>query len=288
MRDLCAAGHDTTGIVRSPDAASIVRERGGCVLVADVLDREALLRAVEGRHYDAVVHQLTALKKPPTKHASMAATNTLRTTGSENLVAAAKATGARRFVTQSIVFGYGYVDHGSRFLAEDDPFGVPHGDRFDPDVLAMASAERAAIDSAGIEGVALRYGLLYGADLDSMARMLRRRAVPVARGGGEIPFVHHDDAAAATVAAMERGVPGTAYNIVDDGRVTFGDLIRAVATTRGTPKPVTIPLWAIRTVAPYAAAIFGDVSMRVSNRRAREELGWEPRYRTITQGVAAG
>src|SRR5690606_34395291 len=125
VRQLIAAGHQVWGITRSSQGASRIAQLGGSPIVVDVMDRDALLRAVEGKTFDAVIHQLTALKKPPVRHRDMAQTNALRIQGTAHLLAAAQATGARRFLTQSIVFGYGYADHGTTPLTEDSPFGVP-------------------------------------------------------------------------------------------------------------------------------------------------------------------
>ncbi|HEX5858288.1 MAG TPA: NAD(P)-dependent oxidoreductase [Microbacterium sp.] len=287
VRRLMAAGHDVVGMGRSEQGARRLRDLGSQPLLADVMDRDALLAAVRGERFDAVIHELTALKKPPARHADMRPTNALRIDGTAHLLDAARATGATRFVTQSIVFGYGYRDLGTRALTEDDPFGIPQGDAFDEHLAAMASTERQTISAAGIEGIALRYGLFYGADLDNMAGMLRRRTLPVVTRGGEIPFVHHDDAASATVAALERGEAGGIYNIVDDTPATFSDLIREVAARRGTPRPLRVPRWALQAATPYAASLFGAVSMRVSNERARTRLEWEPRFASVREGVAA-
>ena len=151
----------------------------------------------------------------------------------------------------------------------------------------MASAEQQVFQAEGIEGVALRYGLLYGAAADQakVARMLRKRALPVAPHGGELAFVHHDDAAAATVAALERGEGGQAYNVVDDTPATFRALLTAIARATNAPRPLVLPGWLLRLVAPYGGAILSDVSLRVANAKAKRELGWAPRYPSIADGV---
>ena len=161
---LLAAGDHVTGIVRSAAGADALGRLGAESVGADVLDRDALLRAVEGHRYDAVIHELTALKKPPARFRDMSATNTLRTTGTANLLEAARVVGATRFVTQSIVFGYGYRDHGDTPLTEDDPFGEPAGGPVDASLRAMKSAEEQVFAAPDVDGVALRYGLFYGAD----------------------------------------------------------------------------------------------------------------------------
>ena len=287
VRQLIAAGHQVSGITRSSQGASRITQSGGSPIVVDVMDREALLRAVDGLAFEAVIHQLTALKKPPARHRDLAQTNALRIQGTAHLLQAALATGARRFLTQSIVFGYGYTDHGTTPLTEDSPFGVPQGNAFDAHLAAMVSTEQQATQAEGIEGIALRYGLFYGADIDNVVRMLRRRMLPVARHGGEIPFIHHEDAAAATVAALHHGKAGSAYNIVDDTPATFRQLITGIAEHRHAPRPLVVPQWVLAVAAPYGKALFAGISMRVSNTRAKTDLSWKPRYPSTSDGIQA-
>jgi len=287
VRQLISAGHQVSGITRSPDGAARVAQRGASPIIVDVMDRDALLHAVEGEAFDAVIHELTALKKAPIRHADMAETNALRTTGTAHLLEVAQATGARRFLAQSIVFGYGYTDHGTTVLSEDAPFGITRGDAFDPHLAAMLSTEQQATQTRGIDGIALRYGLFYGADVDTVVTMLRTRMLPVVRHGGEIPFVHHEDAAAATVVALEHGRAGGAYNIVDDTPATFTQLVRGIAEHRHAPRPLVVPEWLLSLVAPYGKALFSGISMRVSNARARNELAWQPTYPSIWDGIRA-
>lgn len=284
-RQLLAAGHEVLGIARTQPGADRIRHLGATPLSANVMDRDALLRAVEGHQADAVLHELTALAKPPARHADMAATNALRVQGTTNLLDAARLVGARRFVTQSIVLGYGYIDHGEKVLTENAPFGVPRGDAFDPHLAAMLSTERQAFEAEGIDGIALRYGLLYGADVDKVVAMLRRRGLPVAKRGGLLPFVHHEDAAAATVATIERGHAGHAYNVVDDVPATFRELVIRIAEVRGAPRPLVLPQWLLDRAAPYGGSVLGRVSMRVSNAKARSHLAWAPRYPSYEEGV---
>ncbi len=287
VRQLVAAGHQVSGTTRSSQGASRIMQLGGSAIVVDVMDRDALLKAVEGRAFDAVINELTALKKAPIRHRDMAQTNALRIEGTAHLLEAAQATGAQRFLTQSIVLGYGYMDHGTTPLTEDSPFGVPRGNAFDPHLAAMVSTEQQVTKAAGIEGIALRYGLFYGADIDTFVDMLRRRMLPVTRNGGEIPFIHHEDAAAATVAALPHGRAGSAYNIVDDRPVTFRQLVTAIAEHQQAPRPLVVPEWVLAVAAPYAKALFAGVSMRVSNARAKKELSWQPKYPSIFDWIKA-
>jgi nucleoside-diphosphate-sugar epimerase len=214
----------------------------------------------------------------------MAATNLLRTTGTRNLLELARQAGARRFITQSIVFGYGYADHGTVPLTESSAFGAAKEGPTAPHVEAMAVNEQLVRSDPEIEGIALRYGLFYGGDADSMGAMLRARKVPVpAKGGGSLPWIHLDDAVTATLAALERGRPGAAYNVVDDQPATWREMMSAAAARYGAPPPRALPGWLIRLAAPYVASMVLDTSMHVSHELAREELGWAPDHRTFTE-----
>lgn len=169
-RALTDAGHKVTGLGRSE----------GNGVRADLMDREALLRAVDGQHFDTVVHAATALRKPPMRHRDMYATDALRIEGTAHLVEAARATGARRFVTESMVFGYGYGDFGDRPVTEDDEF-APRGT--DPELerhlAGMRTKEQLTFEAAGLEGIALRFGLFYGpGGTDNVLALLRKRQLP--------------------------------------------------------------------------------------------------------------
>jgi nucleoside-diphosphate-sugar epimerase len=283
-RLLLARGHTVLGLIRDASGAPALRSQGVEPIVADALDREGLLRAVAGFSADAVIHELTALKKPPLRPSGMTMTNRLRIEGTMNLLAAARRLGANRMVTQSIVLGYGFRDHGERLLTEADPFGVPAGGRTDATIAALHTAEVQTFTAA--EGIALRYGLLYGGDAPQVRPMLVKRKLPVV-SGGLLGWVHHLDAAAATVAALERGRPGQAYNIVDDRPATWSDVFATMAAEFGAPPPRRVPRWLLRLYAPYAAAVAIDTSMRVSNAKAKTELGWQPRFHDYLDGIAA-
>jgi nucleoside-diphosphate-sugar epimerase len=283
VRRLVAGGHTVLGLTRRAEAVPQLQALGASAVVADALDREALLRAVDPLGADAVVHELTALATPPMRHSGMAATNRLRTEGSRNLLAAAKVLGAKRFVTQSIIFGYGYRDHGDHVLVESDPFGEPEGTACDPHLAAMRAAEQLAFEAP--EGIALRYGMLYGGDLAAMRPLLVKRRLPTPPGG-VLGWVHHEDAAAATVAALEHGRPGEAYNIVDDLPATWADVFTAMADAVGAPAPRRLPAWLFRLVAPYPATFAVDTTLRTSNAKAKRELGWTPEFPDFRAGLA--
>jgi len=287
-RQLIVAGHQVVGITRSQANAERLRTAGAEAVVADVMDRESLLAAVRDVRADAVMHQLTALGTTKMREA-MQGTNVLRTTGTAHLLAAARAVGAHRFLTQSIVFGYGYRDHGPHVITEDDPFAEPAPGPpgpLGPAIAAMRSTEEQVFSADEMEGVALRYGLFYGQD--SFTRMItnlvRKRRLPVpSSGGGFANFIYLEDAAAATVAALEKGRPGQAYNIVDDEPVRWADYLDALAAELGVRRPWRVPIWMLRPI-PYLHTIM-TTSMRVSNAKARRELGWAPTVSTYREGI---
>ncbi len=287
VRALVTSGHEVIGLSRTPGKLELLRTLGAELLVADVMDPEALLKAVEGLKADAVFHEMTALKKIPTRHRDMAATDALRIQGTANLLAAARLMGARRFVTQSFFMGYGYGDWGDRVLTEDDPFAPPGRGAFERHLAAMRSTERQAFTAEGLEGIALRYGSLYGpgGGSEQMIEMLRRRRLPVPRGGGGITsFIYVEDAAAATVAALERGRSGEAYNVGDDEPVSWREFFRVVAKAFGAPQPREVPRWIFRFM-PYARAmLMGD--HRISNAKAKRELLWTPSAPTCREGIS--
>jgi nucleoside-diphosphate-sugar epimerase len=287
VRALVAGGHAVIGLSRTPGKRDMLRALGAEPLIADVMDRMALLSAVDGLRAEAVLHEMTALKKIPTRHRDMAATAALREVGTANLLAAAQVLGARRFVTQSFFMGYGYGDWGDKVLTEEDPFAPTGRGRFERHLAAMRSNERQAFTTPGIEGIALRYGSLYGPGgaMEPMIDMLRRRRLPLPRGGGGITsLIYVEDAAAATVAALERGRPGEAYNVVDDEPVTWGEFFGALAKAFGAPPPREVPPWVFRFM-PYARAMMmGD--HRFSNAKAKHELGWRPAAPTYREGIS--
>jgi nucleoside-diphosphate-sugar epimerase len=282
-RRLIQHSHEVLGLTRDPSNRNRLQKLGMTPVVADALDRDSLLRALADHSADAVIHELTALRKPPLRHSGMALTNRLRTVGTTNLLAAAQQLGARRFLTQSIILGYGYSDHGDQLLTEEAPFGVPQGDACDPHVEAMRATEQQAFTAP--EGIALRYGALYGGDAEQMSTLLTSRRLPVAKGG-TLGWIHHEDAAAATVAALEYGRGGQAYNLVDDRPATWEEVVTAMARAFGAPPPWKLPRWAFRLIVPLVASVAVDTSMRVSAAKAHAELNWRPAFPTYVDGIA--
>ncbi|MQY10290.1 GDP-6-deoxy-D-mannose reductase [Streptomyces sp. RB5] len=288
--EITAAGHQVIALGRTPDGSGALKDMGAEFVRADLLDREGLLRALDGQHADAVIHAATALSSTPLRHSQMAGTDRLRTTGTANLVDAAREIGAKRLVSESMHVGYGYRDFGDTPVTEDTPFAPQgQGAAVEPHLAGFREKERLTFHSDGIEGVSLRFGALYGPGFgvggtDTIVELLRARKLPVADGGGVLNWTDLRDAGRATLLALERGEAGRAYNIVDDTAVSLTDHIRRAAEVFGTPRPRTVPMWLLRFAAPYVHTMM-KTSMHVSNARARRELGWEPTTASSLEGL---
>jgi nucleoside-diphosphate-sugar epimerase len=286
---LVAAGHDVAGMTRREEAADEIRAAGAEAVVCDVYDTAALEDAVRAESPEVVVHELTALPQELDlrDRGAYEANNRIRTEGTRNLVAAARAAGARRVVAQSISFMYAPV--GGWVKDEDAPLlrGAPGG--FGDAVEATLELERQVLETEGIDGVVLRYGFFYGprtayAADGYQAGEVRRRRVPLVGGGdGVFSFVHVEDAAAATVAACERGAPGV-YNVTDDEPAPMREWVPVYAEALGAPRPLRVPKLIARVVAGKAVTMFATSLRGASNEKAKRELGWQPRYASWRQG----
>ncbi|MFE3257684.1 NAD-dependent epimerase/dehydratase family protein [Nocardia sp. NPDC059229] len=280
-------GHITHALQEHGYTVLSLGRGAGNDVVADLMDRDRLLRAVEGLTVDTVVHAATALRKAPMRHRDMYATDDLRVTGTANLVAAAQLVGARRMIAESMVFGYGYRDFGDHVLTETDEFGRGGKGSDVRHLEGMRVKEELMLNTPGIEGISLRYGFFYGpGGTESIVEMLRKRQLPAVNDHGRVlPWINLADAGAAMASAVEGGTPGSAYNIVDDGPLGFGAHVRLVAETFGTPRPFTVPGALLRPMA-YLYEMT-RASMRVSNGKAEAELGWKPRYSNCAEGLRA-
>lgn len=288
---LVAAGHEVAVMTRGGPRASAIEAQGARVAVADALDRDAVMRAVREFRPEAIVHQLTALPAAgPTRPRHLAPTNGLRIEGTDNLLAAAREAGVRRVVAQSIVFIYGYGEHGPEPI--DETARLPTDGPFDQVLAPLRYMEERVLGAPGLEGITLRYGLFYAREGDSVRfieRLLRRRLMALPGGGhGLCPFVHLDDAAQATVRALEFGLAGKAYNVVDDRPASWADFVGEVARLTGNPPPRSVPLTLARLAMPYAAHFMARVRLPVVNGKARAQLGWAPAHPTFREGLAAG
>jgi nucleoside-diphosphate-sugar epimerase len=286
---LVQAGHEVTGTTRSEQRAEAIRAAGATPAVVDALDASALREAVGRAAPEVIVHELTALpdRFQPRRKDIYDATNRVRREGTRNLLDAARAAGARRFVCQSIAFAY-RPGPKPEVKDEDAPLAFEAPAPFGEGVRTIDEMERAVLGADGIDGLVLRYGWFYGpgtyfADDGSTAADVRKRRFPViGRGAGLFSYIHVDDAAAATVAAVERGAPGI-YNVVDDEPAAMRDWLPAYAEAIGAKPPRRAPVWLARLIAGGMAAAI-EVQPGASNAKAKRALGWEPRWSSWRQG----
>jgi 2-alkyl-3-oxoalkanoate reductase len=289
VSQLVAAGHDVTGMTRSEPRAEAIRAAGARATICDAFDAEALRAAVGEAAPEVVVHQLTALPQRynPRNKALYDATNRVRREGTANLLEAARDAGVRRVLCQSVAFAYAPGPQPD-VKDEEAPLALDAPPPFGEAVRAMQEMERSIVEADRLEGLVLRYGLVYGpgtyfGEGGSMAEDVRRRRFPVVGSGrGLFSFIHVDDAASATVAALERGAPGV-YNVVDDEPAPMRDWLPAYAEIIGAKKPLRVPVWLARLVGGRLAALV-NVQPGASNAKAKRELGWEPRWRTWRDG----
>jgi 2-alkyl-3-oxoalkanoate reductase len=279
-------GHEVIGTFRSPGSAERIRALGAQPVALDLLDTHAVGRAVRAAEPEAIIHQATALagvRFGRSLDRSFGPTNRLRTEGTDALLAAAREAGVRRFVAQSFA-SYRYAREGAMIKTEDDPL--------DPSPPAMARETNAAmrhLDETVTEagGIALRYGGFYGAANDGLVKPVRKRQFPVVGdGGGFSSFIHLDDAAAATVLALEGDRTGI-YNITDDEPAPMREWLPALASALGAKPPRHVPLWLARLVAGKGAVMIAVGSRGASNAKARRELGWAPRHPSWREGFVA-
>lgn len=277
--------HTVIGSTRSPGKADRLRTLGAEPIVLDALDAVAVNEAVATVRPDAIIHQATALAGAEFSrnldHA-FAPTNRLRTEGTDALLAAARQTGVSRFVAQSFA-PYRYARTGGPVKTEEDPLDSSPPSKARETFSAMSHLDR-VVSEAG--GIALRYGGFYGPGDEGFAGQVRKRQFPiVGDGSGIMSLIHLDDAAAATVLALERGEPGI-YNIVDDEPAPMREWVPGMARALGAKPPRRFPLWVGRLVAGETLAIVTE-SRGASNAKAKKELGWTLRYPSWREGFAA-
>jgi 2-alkyl-3-oxoalkanoate reductase len=292
---LVASGYEVVAMTRSPRHADPLRAAGAEPVVVDVFDRSAVMQAVKRAVPEVVIHELTdlkGLKNFKQFDDEFALTNRLRIEGTDHLLEAARAAGARQFIAQS--FGnWNYERTGTGLKTEEDPLD-PNPPRNQTKSLgAIRYVENAVVGAQGIEGIALRYGNLYGpgtgfaADGEIVA-MVRKRGFPiVGDGAGVWSFIHVDDAAAATIAAMRRGAQGV-YNVVDDEPAPVAIWLPELARVLGAKPPRHIPVWLGRLVIGDVGVSMMTQVRGATNAKARRELGWKPSYSTWRQGFRTG
>jgi nucleoside-diphosphate-sugar epimerase len=292
---LVNAGHTVTGTTRDPAKADRIRAAGASPVVVDALRSGDLLAAVQQAEPEVIIHQLTAIPSQiDLKHwdRTFAATNRLRIAATDTLVTAARAVGSRRVIAQSYA-GWPYARTGSWVKTETDPLISAAEPESRETLQAILHLESAVLGQRGIEGVVLRYGSFYGPGTSlgpdgSFPEDIRRRRVPiVGRGTGYWSFLHIDDAAAATLAAVEGGEPGV-YNVTDDEPAPVSEWLPFLAQTLGAPPPRRIPAWLAKfAIGSYGVAMMTEIR-GASNLKAKTVLGWKLRWPTWRQGFRRG
>jgi nucleoside-diphosphate-sugar epimerase len=299
---LVARGHEVVGMTRTASKQDAVRSLGARPVVADALNPDAVAQAVASAEPEVIVHQLTALSgkmsardmRHPDRSFAVTMTNRLRTEATDNLLAAGRAVGARRFVAQSIA-AFRFARTGGPVQTEADPLDPNPPAALRTGQAAILHLEQAVTTIEWGEGLALRYGSFYGpgtgislAPDAVMAAPIRKRRFPiVGDGGGVWSHVHIEDAAAATAIAVERGRPGI-YNVVDDEPAPVREWLPVLASALGAKPPRRIPRWLVRLLAGEAATAMMTDVRGASNEKAKRELGWQPRYASWRQGFAQG
>jgi nucleoside-diphosphate-sugar epimerase len=299
---LVKRGDDVVGMTRSPSKQDLVRSLGARPVVADALDPDAIAQAVAGAEPEVIVHELTALSgkmsardmRHPERSPMAAMTNRLRTEGTDHLLAAGRAVGARRFVAQSFT-AFRWARTGGPVQTEADPLDPNPPAALGTALVGILHLEQAVTTIDWGEGLVLRYGGFYGpgtaisrAPDAPLAAPIRKRWFPIiGDGGGVWSHVHIDDAAAATVAAIDHGQPGI-YNIVDDEPAPVREWLPVLASALDAKPPRRIPRWLGRLAAGETATVMMTDSRGSSNAKAKRELGWQPRYASWRQGFAQG
>jgi 2-alkyl-3-oxoalkanoate reductase len=291
---LVDAGHDVAATTTTSDKTRTLRELGAAPYVLDGLDREAVLEAVAHAEPEVVVHEMTGLAGVTNLRnfdRVFAPTNRLRTAGTDHLLEAAEAVGARRFVAQSFA-GWNLGWSGALVKTEEDPLDAAPLRSMRQSLAAFRHLESAVL-RAGVEGLVLRYGNLYGpgtstAEDGVFVELLRKRRMPlIGDGGGIWSFVHIDDAAGATLAAVEGGEPGL-YNVCDDEPAPVRTWLPELAAAVGAPRPRRVPVWLGRLAAGEAVVLMFTQARGAANAKAKRGLVWAPRYPSWREGFREG
>jgi nucleoside-diphosphate-sugar epimerase len=284
---LVARGHEVTATTTSAAKLGLLEQLGADGVVMDGLDAVSVGGAVAAARPDAIVHQMTALSaahagRPDLKHPDrfFAGTIRLRSEGTDHLLAAAEATGVSHIVAQS--FGaFNGIREGGWVKTEEDPMDPG------PAVARQGTEALGHLEDAIVKagGAALRYGSLYGPGaIDDWVELVRKRRFPLVGGGtGYISWVHLDDAAGATVLALEQSATGV-FNIVDDEPAPANQWLPYLAECAGAKRPMRVPKWVARLLAGEMAVVMMTEGRGFSNAKAKRELGWELRYPSWRQG----
>ncbi|MGW7253600.1 NAD-dependent epimerase/dehydratase family protein [Streptomyces sp. NPDC054834] len=285
---LVARGHHVTATTTSAAKLGSLTRLGADGVVMDGLDAVSVGEAVAAARPDAIVHQMTAISpahagKPDLKHPDrwFATTNRLRTEGTDHLLAAAEATGVSHVVAQGYA-GWNGIREGGWVKTEEDPLDLLEGTAAHRGLKALGHVEDVVIEAGG---AVLRYGAFYGPGaIDDQVQLLRKRQYPlVGRATGYSSWVHLDDAASATVLALEQKATGV-FNVVDDEPAPASEWLPYLAACAGAKRPMRVPVWLARLLAGEQAVVMMTEGRGFSNAKAKRELGWELRHPSWRQG----
>ncbi|MBC6464617.1 NAD-dependent epimerase/dehydratase family protein [Actinomadura alba] len=285
---LVARGHQVTATTTSAAKLDSLEQLGAEGVVMDGLDAVSVGEAVAKARPDVIVHQMTAISvahagKPDMKHMDQwfAGTNRLRTEGTDHLLAAAEATGVPHFVAQGYAAWNG-IREGGWVKTEQDPLDPMTGTPAEPGMTAIDHVDDVVVKAGG---AVLRYGWFYGPGAtDDLVEPVRKRQFPVIGGGaGYCSWVHLDDAASATVLALEQKARGV-FNIVDDEPAPASEWLPYLAACAGAKRPMRVPKWLARPLAGDVAVVMMTEGRGFSNAKAKRELGWQLRYPSWRQG----
>lgn len=287
---LIAAGHEVTAITRSEGKLEMLGQFGAEPVLCDVFDAGRLGSVVARAEPEVVINQLTDLPQslnPRKLGEYYKANNRVRREGTINLLDAARGAGVRRFLAQGSA--YWYAQTGRPVKTEEDPLYLDAPPPIGPAVQTIKEVEDAVLSAEGIEGVVLRYGFFYGpgtwyAKDGDVGRQVRKRRYPmIGHGEGTYSFIHVDDAASATVAALESAKPGV-YNVADDEPATAAQWMPVYAEAVGAKRPPRVPAFVARLIVGDAIVKWSLGLQGAFNAKIKSELGWRPRYASWRQG----
>jgi nucleoside-diphosphate-sugar epimerase len=292
---LLESAHEVVALVRTPQKGQEVEALGAKAVVADALDKDALTAAIRRAEPDVIIHQLTALtgvanfKKLDEE---FALTNRLRTEATETMLTAARLVRARRFIAQSFC-GWPFAREGGPIKTAEDPLDPIPPSSFRKTLAAIRYLEEAVRRATDLEALALRYGFFYGpgtsiAKDGAVVELVCKRRIPIVGDGAGIwSFIHIQDAARATVAAIARGAPGI-YNVVDDEPAPVSTWLPFLAGVLGAKPPRKAPVWLAKLVIGDGGVSMMTQIRGASNAKAKREFRWEPIYPSWRRGFVEG
>jgi nucleoside-diphosphate-sugar epimerase len=293
VRELIERGHDVVAMTSSESKRPALEELGASAVVGDVFDAEAMVELVRSAEPEGVVNVASKWSGNPARTSQVAPANAIREQGARNMVHAAVAAGARRYVNESMMFVYGYGD-GAAPVTEDHPPARVGSKGLQRVIDAIVAAEAAVAEQSerrSIEGACVRFGLFHGQYAPStrlMFDLVRKRRLPLVGSGETIrSWIELEDAAHAVVDVLERAPAGSVYNVVDDEPVAMRDYVGEIVRLTGAKPPRHLPRWVLNLGASYVAATFGGGPLPVSNAKLKDELGWSPRHPTYREALRA-